>query len=260
MSYILDALRKSEQQRQLGVAPRLLAFQAPPKASAKPMPLKSGLIALALMGAGAAIGWLHPWQREQVFSAPEFTAAEPRESRPPQPLAAPLPVSPEGPSKSAQDQPAQTSVPAKPAPIPALVIVKREARPITQTPVGVRKSPAKTSVVAAKEATTPVTTAHSPEKSATPAVENLAVAASTDTPLEQKVIALAELPPAIQQEIPQMSIPVHSYSSTPKERIVGINDRLLQEGDYLAPGLKLEEITPDGVVFSYKKYLFRHGL
>jgi general secretion pathway protein B len=64
----------------------------------------------------------------------------------------------------------------------------------------------------------------------------------------------------IQQEIPVMSIPVHTYSTTPKERVVGINDRLLQEGDYLAPGLKLEQIAPDGVIFSYKNYLFRHGL
>lgn len=71
---------------------------------------------------------------------------------------------------------------------------------------------------------------------------------------------MAELPAAMQQEIPAMSFPVHTYSSTPTERIVGINDRLLQEGDYVAPGLKVEEIAPDGVVFSYKSYRFRRGL
>jgi general secretion pathway protein B len=85
-------------------------------------------------------------------------------------------------------------------------------------------------------------------------------AAPADPAQEQKVLLMAELPTAIRQEIPAMSIPVHSYSDTPQERIVGINDQLLREGEYLAPGLKLERIAPDGVVFSYKKYLFRHGL
>jgi general secretion pathway protein B len=90
--------------------------------------------------------------------------------------------------------------------------------------------------------------------------EKSADAAPADAAQEQKVLLMAELPAAIRHEIPAMSIPVHTYSDTPTERIVGINDRLLREGEYLAPGLKLELIAPDGVVFSYKRYLFRHGL
>ena len=81
-----------------------------------------------------------------------------------------------------------------------------------------------------------------------------------ETVQEQKIIAMTELPLAIQQEIPKMTISGHAYSTVPKERIVGINDRLLQEGEYLSPGLRLEQITADGLVFSYKKYLFRHSL
>ena len=42
--------------------------------------------------------------------------------------------------------------------------------------------------------------------------------------------------------------------------MVGINDRLVQEGQYLADGLKLEQITPDGLIFSYKSYRFRKSL
>jgi general secretion pathway protein B len=98
------------------------------------------------------------------------------------------------------------------------------------------------------------------QKAVTPVEEKSAEARPADAAHEQRVISMTELPQAIQQEIPAMSIPLHTYSSTPGERIVGINDRLLQEGDYLAPGLKLEQIAPDGVVFSYKNYLFRRGL
>ena len=42
--------------------------------------------------------------------------------------------------------------------------------------------------------------------------------------------------------------------------IVSINSRMLKEGESLAPGLRLEQITPDGVILSYKGYRFQHGI
>jgi len=77
---------------------------------------------------------------------------------------------------------------------------------------------------------------------------------------EDKVLAMSELPPAIQQEIPPLSISVHAYSSKPADRIVGINDKLLREGGIVPPGLTLDEVTPDGMVFSFKGYRFKRGL
>ena len=73
-------------------------------------------------------------------------------------------------------------------------------------------------------------------------------------------MTIAELPVSIQQEIPKMSISVHAYSGAPKERLVGINDRMLREGDFLVPGLLLEQITLNGVIMSYKGYRFRRGV
>jgi hypothetical protein len=35
---------------------------------------------------------------------------------------------------------------------------------------------------------------------------------------------------------------------------------MLQEGEDLAPGIRLEQITPDGMIFSYKGYRFRRGV
>ncbi len=69
----------------------------------------------------------------------------------------------------------------------------------------------------------------------------------------------AELPPTIQQEIPKLSILFHLYSGNPGDRRVGINNRTLREGDAVAPGLVLEQITPDGMILSYKGYRFLHG-
>jgi general secretion pathway protein B len=64
----------------------------------------------------------------------------------------------------------------------------------------------------------------------------------------------------VQQELPALTISVHAYSGKPADRLVGINNRLLHEGEYVADGLKLEQITPDGMILSYKGYRFRRGV
>src|ERR1035437_10685413 len=79
MSYILDALRKSDQQRQRGAAPTLLLGQAAAVAPKQPALLSYGLLALVLLGAGIAIGWLRPWQPEPASPAPVAIAAKPPE-------------------------------------------------------------------------------------------------------------------------------------------------------------------------------------
>ncbi len=57
-----------------------------------------------------------------------------------------------------------------------------------------------------------------------------------------------------------MTISVHAYSGNPRDRMVGINNRMLREGDNVAPGLKLEQITPEGMILGYKGYSFRRGV
>jgi general secretion pathway protein B len=269
VSYILDALRKSEQQRQRGVAPSLLAVPPTFEADTQPAFLKYGLIATALIGAGVAIGWVHPWQQAQRLAATE-PATVPLESPRPS-LPAPLPVLPGTTGKSGQEAPVQKPwAAAEPAPAAEVAAIKQDlhlpANTPAQTaspPARTRKLPPKNPAAIPKETSAPareMTAAPAQQKAVAPVEEKSADAAPADAAHEQRMISMAELPLAIQQEIPAMSIPLHTYSSTPGERIVGINDRLLQEGDYLAPGLKLEQIAPDGVVFSYKNYLFRRGL
>ena len=70
---------------------------------------------------------------------------------------------------------------------------------------------------------------------------------------------MAGLPLSIRQELPALSITVHAYSSNPKERLVGIDERVAHEGEELAPGLRLEEITRDGMILRYKGYRFQRG-
>ena len=70
MSYILDALRKSDQLRRRGAVPTLLLGPAPVAAPKQPALASYGLFALFLLGIGIAIGWLRPWQQETEPPAP----------------------------------------------------------------------------------------------------------------------------------------------------------------------------------------------
>jgi general secretion pathway protein B len=56
-----------------------------------------------------------------------------------------------------------------------------------------------------------------------------------------------------------LSVLFHIYSANPKDRMVGINDRELREGDSVEPGLVLEQITADGMILTYKGYRFLRG-
>jgi general secretion pathway protein B len=206
MSYILDALKKSDQQRQRGTTPTLPSAQAMVSAPKQSSYVYYGVLAAVLLCAGIAIGWLYPWQEEQPAHEAEPFAAKPaiRNTNPASPTPRP-------------DQVAMADKPEQKLPVPS---------PAPAAPA-----------ISPKEPAIPVAAEH-----------------------EQKATTLSELPLAIQQEIPAMKIQLHSYSNKSVNSIVSINSRMMKEGDSLVPGLKLEQITPDGVILSYKGYRFHHGI
>jgi general secretion pathway protein B len=65
-----------------------------------------------------------------------------------------------------------------------------------------------------------------------------------------------ELPSGVQREVPALSVSGFIREEGSSGFVI-VNDRLLREGDELAPGLKLEKILQDSVVFDYKGYRFR---
>lgn len=76
----------------------------------------------------------------------------------------------------------------------------------------------------------------------------------------KQVMTLNDLPPSIRREMPGIAIMFHAYSSDPAERRVMINGNMAKEGETLADGLGLQQITPDGVILLYKGYRFRHAV
>jgi len=233
MSYILDALRKSDQQRQRGAAPTLQSAQFMAVSAPEPPPRWFYVVLVAVLaGAAFVIGWARPWQTEAPRAGTiVLTPAAPA----PRPSASPDSVTLERLAPATRKPPS-----AAPRRHPRGSIAPQSA------PAGASKREASRAAATAGQAKL------APEKPAH--------AGNASGPPDEKIPRLAELPASLRQEIPQMTITVHAYSRTPKDRLVGVNDRLLHEGDALAAGLVLEKITPDGMIFSYKGTRFRHAV
>jgi general secretion pathway protein B len=244
MSYILDALRRSDQQRRRGAVPTLLTAQATTAAPKQPAILFYGLIAAVLVGAGIAIGWLHPWQLERTAPATAPSATKPPESAPRQTALAPRPASSDMARKPEPQMPVQKATrTVQPAPARANAKPDTPASAETHTP-----------------GTPPLAVTDVPKAAATPMPDQSAGKSPTDAAQDQKVMTMSELPLSVQQEMPPILVSVHAYSGQPQNRLVGINERMLHEGDYVASGLKLEQITPDGMILTYKGYRFSRGV
>jgi general secretion pathway protein B len=65
-----------------------------------------------------------------------------------------------------------------------------------------------------------------------------------------------QLPYELQSALPELNISVHVYSATPSSRLVRINSTIYGEGDFINSELRLEEITRDGLIMSIRNELF----
>ena len=218
MSYILEALKKAQAERQLGHAPTLdqqpLAPAPAPEAPVRRMALWAALAVLAL---GAAVFAAVTWRSRAAVT--------------------PLP-----PVAAAQPAPAQQAAPAPPAtvfaPAPA------PAKAVAPIPV-----PPPAPVHIAEEAPKP---ARSAEVAARPAPP-----APVPAPMEPVYPTLRELPEAIARELPQVSIGGYIYSPNPADRLLLIDKVLRHEGEEVAPGLTLEKLLPKAAVMNYRGYRYR---
>jgi len=257
MSYILDALRKSDQLRRRSGAPTLMLGQAEAVAPKRPALFLYGVFALVLLGAGIGIGWLRPWQQgpsqpapsasSATSPAPGKSAASAVQPSAPNPVPALPPVIASA-TRPASVPAAAAAAAAAPAPAIAAAVAPERAHARGARPIETPGAPHKASAETAKQAEPLL---QEPARNGGKAVAGAPAAA---------VMTLAELPVAVQQDLPPLSVSVHAYSAKAGDRLVGINNRLLHEGEDVAPGLKLEQITPDGMILSYKGYTFRRGV
>lgn len=230
MSYILEALKKAQAERQLGNAPTIHAPQpvqaAPASTAASRRPLLIGVAAGVLVASAVAVVALRQQAPVQVAALA------------PPPALAPVPVAPV--SAVPQAPAAQTaSVPVPPAGQERSVAKAAPVAPAA--PAAQLANPAP--VRQARRAPTP-----DESQRETPRVH---VAA------EDKVRNLNELPEAIQREVPRVVFGGYIYSPNPADRLLLIDKMLRHEGEEVAPGLVLEKLQPKGAVMNYRGYRYR---
>ena len=223
MSYILEALKKSQAERQLGELPSIHAPQVQLHGGAAAHGARRGPVWLALGGVSLAVAaalllW-QPWQAG---------VAAPASSPAPAPAVAAVPA----PAVLAQAVPAPLPAPVAAAPV-------HHARPVAEPP---QESPGQAPPAAA-----------APVPAAAPPVTAPAPAPAA----EEAVPAMRDLPEPIQRQIPAVAIGGYIYSKNPADCLLLIDKVLRHEGEELAPGLVLEKLQPKGAIFSFKGYRYR---
>lgn len=293
MSFILDALKKAEAERQLGQVPNLhvqplgsLPAHATPSRSGKTLLIAAFTILIAASG---MLAWLRPWQDPASSGQDSSKASEDipaSRTSSPTANAATTPVQAAAPDRQviadASPLPAQNlsahlaPAPKKPSAPPARPAVKksgatsapaaahpdaRKAAELPGNPVAATSTPATAAPVAA---TTPLPPAMAAAK---PPIRQTAHAQAGSGEIEPRSNAALtpenatpsqrELPELIQRELPSLSIGGYIYSENPKERQLLVNRRLVHEGEEAASGVLLEKMLPKAAVFNYKGYRYR---
>ncbi|TLY95952.1 MAG: hypothetical protein E6K23_04765 [Gammaproteobacteria bacterium] len=212
MSFILDALKKSESDRQRHSGPALFEVKVAPPRSA--LPLWAVAVAALLVVNLAILMWML-WPHPAARSADSSTAATRLAAQGPQAAAASTPAPP----------PLSLTAPAASPAAPAL----------PPTPA-----------VASGAGDNPDDYAPAAEPAAAPSLSNRVRRATADgVPLYQDAAATAGA------SIPQLRLDLHVFAQRPQDRFVMINMHKLREGDSLPEGVHVDSITPEGAVLSY---------
>ena len=243
MSYILEALKKAQAERQLGSAPTLHAVPvgAAPRAASgtrrRPAWRTPAAVVLAVVVGLALVLAVLAWR----VRAPDAKPAAPLATMP-APVATPVSAQPVAPAVMPAPQLA-----VMPAAVPALV-----SEPVAAPKPAVARAPrAPTHVAAAVPAAVPAPVALAPP------VARASVVAAAAVPEEEKLPSLRELPEAIQRAVPPLAFGGYMYSKNPSDRLLLIDKSLRHEGEEVAPGLVLEKLLPKAALMNYKGYRYR---
>lgn len=229
MSYILDALKKSEQERGHGNAPSVQTVHSSSinyhndKKSLWPYIL----IFAVVLNLAAIIYFII----DKETAADRATKTESTAVR----NAAVKKYTPE--AASAGYRPPAINV--EPAPIEKNSSVK----PVTLPTSATRATPKTDSIGRPDENTAPVAITEEPYSAI----------------VTTRVIDYQDLDAAIKAQLPTITISAHIYSTNPVQRSIVINNNFLEEGEYIMDNLILHEITPNGAVLNYQGILFNYG-
>jgi general secretion pathway protein B len=258
MSYILDALKKSEKERKRGHVPDLMTIQDmhPPKQKRRIVWFV--LIVTVMIINGAVLLWVEPWKTKQAGTisqkaSDQLVVANTDDALPGKTISK---LETENQAKESEQKPLNTAMADNKKQMvqeskqvnPENGEKKRMKDKTVAQPEQVKKNQDIMIVAQRKEPVVPEQPETQPEKNDLP------------VPVPDKIYVLAELPPSIQQKLPDFTVTTFFYSEEPGSRMARINGQVIREGQYLAAGLKLEQILETGFIFSYQNFRFQVGL
>lgn len=281
MSYILDALRKSENQRRLGAPPDLNAAPSSPR----PKPSRKsgwvlGAIALLIVGViAAALLWPERPNRPGWAGGGEGPAVEPPTAE--EPLVEPVPAQDEVTqtttvdAQEAQGERRRRTVadrrsPAREIPAPAAPGDVRTPAPVI--PEGERERLVESAeeaqrLISADQAAAELRAEREAGAQAATEQAELDVPARAPDPGDEAApgrweperttyLDIWELPLDVRRDVPEMNLSIHVFSAEPDQRFVLINGERRLEGNSLGSGARLVEINRSGAVIEFRDYRF----
>ena len=239
MSFILDALKKSERARQKQIGPSL--FEVKIAAPRRALPGWAVALGVLLAVNAAVVGWV------VVGQSGRRTAS--RATTPDAATAAQLGAASRRPASAPVPAHAVTSPGGVPTESPAALNPPSQGQSAASAPPGPRQPQLQSASPAAAGSggfgNTPAMASNSAGYA--PAVEPAGRAhADAHLPLYK------QLQSAPDDALPRLHLDLHVYDADPSKRFVMINMHKLKQGSALPDGVKVISIRPDGVVLSYE--------
>jgi general secretion pathway protein B len=244
MSFILDALKKSETDRQRQSAPAL--FEVKVAAPRRRFPVWAVGLAMLLGINLVGLAWV---LSRNTGQAPAETAASPVS-----PAAAPMSTpgkSPAGEVTVPATVTFQVNVPANSLSTPPVsapndpgVVAPSAAPPLAEEPL-----------LSGQQAPVPPdydATDYQPAITPEQAGATAAARRAGEVPSRDEMLARGA-------RLPDLRMDLHVFDSDPAKRFVFINMRKLREGEALPEGVRVDEITPTGARLSYQGNQFALG-
>jgi general secretion pathway protein B len=244
MSYILEALKKAQAERQLGNAPTIHAPQpvqvnaaaGGPAARRTPLLLGLGAGALVVLG-GAVLLWQRGPASDAQKVASSAQAAQAAQATVPSPASAPASATL---AVRAPDMPAPAPRALPPASAPAPASASHPG-------AGLR---ADARVAAAQPQ--PAPPAGQRAQSAPPSAPGAAP--------EDSLPLVQQLSEQVRSQIPRVTFGGYMYSANAADRLLLVDNALRHEGEEVAPGLVLEKLLPRAAVLNFRGMRYRVGL
>ncbi|QBB72205.1 hypothetical protein ELE36_18550 [Pseudolysobacter antarcticus] len=278
MSLILDALKKSEEKRQLGQAPTLGSSIVSTRRRRNMLPyIIAAIVLVALIGLWQFNRYKHSHNKG---STPATSAVQsPATTTPATSANVNRAAPPTGAAAAATSPAPNAAAPTNKAAAPPIAINSRRPTALANAPTAAPPPKATTTPVApvpvaptaraAPPSAKPLPPTTSPPTASAPTATaaNVANAAAPDNirapasavaanPDAKPIQAYYELPFPVRKDLPAIKISMHVYAVDPAQRFIVVNNVHQGEGDSIEGGVTVREIRPTDIVLEFQGKIF----